>query len=179
MNIINQLDPRLGNWLTKNLRKAEIIILIVIALGLILKMLELNFGGVLIIISISTLAVFYFWSAYEVFENAKPFERFLSKLLSFGWSISIIGIQFLVQGWPGFEPMLTIGPVPLLVALIVILILKEKNIIENSIFDKSKLIRTFVIASLAISLHFCPKGMLIKYHIISKQPIITENKNAS
>lgn len=174
MNLTNQMDPRLGNWVFKNLKKAEIILLIVITSGLILKMVEFKFGGILIVLSSSTLAVFYFFSAYKIYENAKPIERLLSKLLPYGWSISLIGILFLIQGWPSFGPMLIVSSVMQFAVLIALLFMKEKGSMEYKRVDKSLLLRSIIIASLAISLHFCPKEILIKYHIISKQQIISE-----
>lgn len=176
MNLLNQLDPRLGDWVFKNLKKVEIILSIVIAFGLIIKMLELKFGGILIVLSTSTLAVFYFWRSNTFFENIGPMERFFNKLLPFTWSISVIDILFLIQGWPSFGPMLIVNSVIQFVVLIALLFMKEKGSMEYKRVDKSLLLRSIIIASLAISLHFCPKEILIRYHIISQQQQISDRK---
>lgn len=168
MNVNNsKLDPRFTNWIVKNLKKSEIISLIIVALGLILKSVSLPAGNILVTITLSFLAVLYFFIGYHDFRFSSKMESFLHKLLSYGWAISIIGILFIIQGWPGYEPMLTVGPFPLAVILIIIIYQRSKNAEEYSIIDSKVLLRTFVIVAVALSLRFTPKEMLIKNRIIS------------
>lgn len=120
-------------------------------------------------ISFSALAALYFFRAQTVFENAEAPERFFNKLLPFGWSICVIGIMFLIQGWPGFDPMLVVGAFPQLVIILIILFLKKTKGVNYPTLDKAILIRSFILASISISLHFCSKEALLKHHVISEQ----------
>ena len=172
----NQLDPRLGNWVAKNLNRVERILLIVIGIGIILKMSQLQIGTILLPIPFSTLAVLYFFRAFKVFENALATERFFNKLLSFGWAINTIGIMYLIMGWPGFDPMLIVGSFPQLVILIIILYAKEVKGVKYPTLDKSTLLRSAIIICISLSLHFCPKDELTKYKIIS-QPHLLDNSD--
>lgn len=175
MNLSDQLGPRIPNWAFKYFKKVEIISLIIIVIGMILKISSIQIGNVLLTLSISTLSVFSFFRAYKEFEDASRIEILLNKFLPYGWAISLIAILFLIQGWPGFEPMLLTGSAIQIVLLIVILFLKEVKGIKYPSIDKSVLLRTIIITSLAISLYFCPKEILIKNNIIAKQVELPQN----
>lgn len=169
MGIGNQLDPRMANWVFKNFKKAELIFLTIFVIGFALKISAIHLGEVLITLSISALAVLYFFRAYKVFEDADRIEIILNKLLPYGWSICVIAIMFSIQGWPGFEPMLIVGSFIQIALLAVILFFHELKGIKYPTINKNVLLRSFIIAGLAISLYFCPKEILIKHNIITKQ----------
>jgi hypothetical protein len=176
MNLNNHpLNPRLGNWVVKNLNATERILLVIIGIGMGLKMAQLEIGAAILPVPFSALAVLYFFRAQAFFENAKNEERFFNKLLPMGWSICIIGIMFIIMGWPGYDPMLIVGAFPQLVILLMILFLKQSKGITYSTLNKSVMVRSALIISIALLFHFCPKETFIKYHITSEHHLQEED----
>jgi hypothetical protein len=164
----NKLDPRITNWVVKNLPKAEMILLIILSAGFILKFFLIPAGNPVITLTLSTLATFYFILAYHDLETYSRIESFINKLLSFGWSISVLGILFIVQGWNGYNSMLVVGPFPLAILFLITIYLKSKNAENYTTLNSKVLLRTFIIATLSLLFLFIPKEQLISKHIISE-----------
>jgi hypothetical protein len=155
----------------KNLIKAEIITLVVVLSGLSLKAANLPAGKVLVTLGCSTLAFLYFLRAQKVLEAGTIMERFFSKLSSFSWSFSVIGIMFLLQGWKGSGQMIAMGCFFEVILSIATIVIKKKEDTEYIPADPTMLYRSMIIAALSLSLYFCPKEQLIKSHMISLPPV--------
>ena len=178
MKFDNQLDQKIPNWIFKNLRKAETILLIIIVIALIIKISGLSGSAPLLTLSFSTLATFYFFRATKKFEEASKTERLFNKALPYGWSMCTISIMFIIQGWPSAKQMMSIGMIIVCVILVLVTFLKQKEPDSLKSIDKEVMVRSFVIVAFSMLFLFSPKETLIKYHITSKQIEMTDNKNA-
>ncbi|CAN5335577.1 hypothetical protein BH10BAC1_BH10BAC1_04980 [soil metagenome] len=178
MNFDNQLDQKIPNWVIKNLRKAETLSLLIITIALILKTIQLVDLTPLLTVTFSTLAVFYFFRAYKNFEDINKTEQFFNKALPYAWSMCVISILFIIQGWPGAQQIAPIGIIILIAISLVVVFFKQKNPNFFKTIDKELLVRNFIIATLSITLLLTPTEVLIKCHIVSKHVETNGNTNA-
>jgi len=165
----NEQLIKIGNWISPRLDKYEFIIVIVFLTALLFKMstdLEIS---ILIVLSLMSLSILYFFNAFSCSndEKAGGVERFIVKLVSLSGSIVSIGILFRLEHWPGYNAMLISGCATLVILFPIIIIIKSKKP-ELSIFNQRLLIRIILIASLGLFINFAPKDTLIKIGLDKK-----------
>ncbi|MCW3072345.1 MAG: hypothetical protein JWO44_2235 [Bacteroidetes bacterium] len=160
-----------AGWAFNNLIKAEIILLVVVLSGLSLKAAGIPAGKVPVTMGCSALAFLYFLRAQKTPEAGTKLEIFLSKLASFSWSFSTIGIMFLLQGWNKSGQMIAVGCFIQVTVSIAAIVMKNKEDPEHTPADPTMLYRSMIILALSLSLYFCPKEQLIKSGIISIPPV--------
>src|ERR1039457_5350940 len=127
----NEQLSKIGNWVLSRLDKYESMIVLVFLVGFVLKVMTDLKVGILIVISLTTLAILYFLKGFSATgdENAGGLEIFVDKLVSFGGSVATIGILFRIEYWPGYHMMILSGCMTLAISLPIILVLKSKNLI--------------------------------------------------
>jgi hypothetical protein len=152
-NLAKKLDSRLPT--------IETILSFTSLTGLALRSLSIPLGGIVLAISLSTLALVYYLIAFRSSIDTKTpaMKKFLDKLFFWGLSISIIGILFCLQNYSGFHTMISIGCSTLLI-LIIFSVLKKQDVGRRLIF------RTIIIAVIGFSLYFTPKEKLLELRII-------------
>jgi len=159
----NEQLTAVAKFISTKLNKYEALIGIIFLIGLILKIKTDWNVGILIVLSLNTLAALYFLSAFSVYddENAGAIEIFIHKLVSYSTSIATIGIMFSIQHWPGSSKLIVVGCITLIVLLPIILNIKSKKP-DLIIFNQRLLLRIVLIAALGLLLNFAPKDALIK-----------------
>ena len=175
MNSLNdQNEPlkKIGNFIAKHLNLFENILAIITIAAVLLKMFTALKTGFVITLSLTTLATLYFFRAYAVHddEHAGGMEVFIDKLASFAGSVAIIGIMFRLEHWPGYEIMLQLGGITLLIVLAAIAILKSKKP-QLKIFNRRLVIRIIVLLFLAAALYSTPKETLRKMRVDKEVPV--------
>ena len=108
------------------MRKAEIILVMVVILGLILKFLLIPFGGLVTFLSFITLSSYYIYSFFH--QNNLKLDNFFLKnifvrqseisrlfFLHLGFSITILGILFRLFFYKGSYYVLSLGLLLLMV----------------------------------------------------------------
>jgi hypothetical protein len=115
------------------MRKAEIILLIVSVIAILMNILHFPFGGLLSVLCLSILAMIYFYFGIALFNDIK--FRYALKKDSYKFTSSrkiwgaiatgvalcmtIIGIMFKIQSWPGAELNLWPGLIALFIISII------------------------------------------------------------
>lgn len=152
----------------KNHSKIEAVLLSIVVVAIIIRPSVLGAGSLLLIISLSTLAMV---NIFKSFEEIKEFnhsnEIFVKKINGLGAAVAIIGILFRLLNWPGSNQMLIVGSVSMLAVVImgVLLIAKYK---EKSIITYKNLIKSLLILAVGATL------LLTPWHILKKNKIVFE-----
>jgi FtsH-binding integral membrane protein len=158
----NEQLIKIGNWLALKIEKYEMILAFLFSIVLLIRITG-NFPvGVFLVLILSILATLYVLKAYSVSDdsNAGGIERFIDKLASLSLSVSMIGILFRFQHYPGYGPMLLMGSTTLVVVFLVILFLQSKKP-ELKIFTQRMKLRILIVAALGLLLYFAPAGDVI------------------
>jgi cytochrome c oxidase subunit IV len=136
-------------------------------IGLALKISGIPQGAILILLSLSTISLVYFLSAYQSHEAETPaMTRFLHKLLFWSASICVIGILFRLQSFAGYNTMLIVGCMSLSLGLIF-------NFFSKVDLDRKFLIRTIIILAVGLSLYLTPSEKLKELKIINSIEKVT------
>lgn len=151
--------------LVKILDKYELLIIAIFVIGYLLKYFEIGGGTPLIIISLMSLGLLYFFSAQAIeIENTSPMNQFLQKLTYWSASIGVIGISFGINHFPGFQMMVLIAFTTLLLVLIISRLPMAKQS-ESKLLSNRWTIRAIIIGLISIS-----------FYIMNVQGIIKVNK---
>ncbi len=132
--------------------------------GLIFKLLHWPGAGVLIVISLSTLAFFYFPLAFYFFcdKQIKRQNLALSIISGFFLSIIPIGVMFKLQYWPGAQVQLLAGLFTAPIIFVVVYFLQKKSSEDLVLYYKNMFNRTLLLSILTMALYFTPTSTLIK-----------------
>lgn len=147
----NEQIIKVGNWVAARLNKFESFLTFVFLLVMGLHIgTKLNVN-VFLVLTLLTLANLYFLNAFSVTddENTGGLKAFLYKLISVCCSISVIGILFRILHWSGYEIMLPISCIALILSLAGILYLKSKKR-DGKIFDLRMIIRIVTIVAVGL-----------------------------
>jgi len=132
-----KIPQSIENWLLKNYRIIEMIILIIFLIAFIFKV---NF---LIGISLTTLAILYFIrSQFQMPGDPSMIKQVIHFGMPIAWAISIIGIMFTILKLPGSSAQIKVGISSMSVIIIIHLIfnfMKNENIIDE------RLIRSLIL----------------------------------
>jgi hypothetical protein len=123
------------------MKKTELVLIGIAILALIMKMFHLPASGILTVLSLSSLSVIYMYLGFALFNNIrfrKIFKKETYKEIStkriiggigtgLALSVSLIGILFKFQSWPGASANLIMGIVTLSIVAIISLIKMKKS----------------------------------------------------
>ena len=143
------------------MKKAELALIGISILALIMKMFHLPASGVLTVLSLSSLSVIYMYLGFAIFNNIQ-FRKILKKETykeistkriiggvgaGLAISVSVIGVLFKFQSFPGASANLIMGIVTLSLVSIISLI-KMKKSTDNYYSNIVK--RTIIIGAISI-----------------------------
>jgi hypothetical protein len=157
MDNINQqeLAMKIGNWVSVRINKYEIMLSFVFFTGLLLHLLIDADVRIMMILPLSLLSVLYFFNAFAVPDEHYPgaLMLFFHKLACFATSVTLIGIIFRIQHFPGYEMSITIGTITLLVLLpFMFFVLLKKE--EGLLFYQRLLLRIGIVAASGLLFYF-------------------------
>lgn len=148
--------------------KTEKSFTVVFLIGLIFKFLHFPGGAVLLIISLTIIAMLYFPMAFYFFSDRELKRQNLALSIVSGFFLSLvpIGIMFKLQYWPGAQLNLLIGTFSALIILAITYFLKSKSSDDLKTYYKNLFLRTTVLLTLGIILCLTPTSTLLKiqYH---------------
>lgn len=171
----NEQLIKIGTWVSHRLKKYEKILVIVFFTSLILKITSDMNLNILIVLTLQSLAILYFFKAFSVLENknAGGIEMFLDKLFSMSASMGVIGILFRLQNWKGYEIMIMTGCVTLSIVIPFIWSIKSRKP-NLEIFDNRMIFRGIIIVIIGLVLNFSSSENLVKSNIIEVPKETTE-----
>lgn len=153
MNPFN--SKRLPTWVNvfikTNFSKIEYILASIALISWVFKylnVLDLNF---LIVLSLSSLALLYFISAFlrPALNDDKPLKLITNKALHYSWSVSIIALLFKIFQYPNSETMMNIGLYSSAFAMLFIILTSYKDLNQKL---RNALVRTILIDALLLFL---------------------------
>lgn len=171
------------------MKKTEIIIGAIAILALVLNLLMVPLTGVLTVVSLSLLSVFYMYFSFAFFNGIRLRHIFKksayegittmrilgSILMGFALSVTTMGILFKFQDWPLSHINLIIGLLGLTIALIVgaIKYSRTKSEYYTTLFK-----RIAVVGGLAVVLLLIPKETFLELRYRSHPEYIDAVKNS-
>ena len=153
MNPFN--SKRLPIWadvfIKKNFSKIERILAFTALISWIFKYLDVLDLNFLIVLSLSSLAILYFISAFlrPALNDDKLLKLIANKVLHYSWSIAIIALLFKIFQYPNSETMMNIGLYTSAFAMLFIIFTSYKNWNQNL---RYALVRTIIIDALLLFL---------------------------
>lgn len=153
------------------MKKVEIFLILMAVIALILKLSDISISNLILTASLGSLSVFYIYLGAALYEN-KEFKELsiksvfrgmtgdkmtLTTLASYAMSISLIGILFNLQHWPGGLMILNVGLLGSLIALIVIGIKYRKSPSDTY---RNILVRLAIIGSAALIISFLSQSFI-------------------
>lgn len=134
------------------MKKTELILILLIAVGILMKVFHLPGSGMLLTLSLSTMALFYWFALFPLSYNEslkEAYEKHLKvnkKYVRFGgtfftsyiFSMVILGILFKIQLWKSADILLTIGLIASVIILVIsaVKFLKKKEDYYLNIFKR-------------------------------------------
>ena len=129
-------------------------------------------GSIIILVSLSVLVYLYFFIGFlKVKETKSVMELFINKLIYWSFSVTIFGILFILNKYPGALIMLQIGLSTIVVGLLSFYIFRTKYNIDSKLF-KSFAIRGLVLLGFVVVLYL--NGNISEYRAIENQNVNKE-----
>ena len=156
----NEYLEKLAEKLSPKLPTIETVCVLIFIAGLALKSSDIPFGEICLVLSLSALALVYFISGYKLLDNnVSAIKHFIFRLNYWGLSICTMGILFILNNYPQFNIMISVGSITLLIVLFF-------SLVKDHDLNRRMLARTVIILVLGLSLYFVPKEKLIKLKIL-------------
>jgi hypothetical protein len=144
--------------------RTEKITSLIFIIGLLFKFFNIPGSSLVLILSLSVMAIIYFPVGFFFFSDKTIKNQNLPLSIVSGFFLSIIpiGMLFKLQYWPGGQINLLIGSISASVILIVTLFLNSKAKENLKTYYKNMILRTAILIILSASLYFIPSTTLIK-----------------
>lgn len=144
--------------------KTEKAIAAIFLVGLVFKLMHWPGAGPLLVVSLSTLILLFFFGSFYFFSDRELKRQKLGLSIAAGiiLSWSCIGIMFRLMYWPGGKNMLGIPMIGLPVVLAVALYLREKSPGDLQVYYRNMLLRVLLVGLLAVPLYFASNKDLLQ-----------------
>jgi len=144
--------------------KTEKVFAGIFLVGLLFKLMYWPFSGVLLVISLGTLAMIYFGGGFYFFSDKKiSRQNFpLSIISGVFLAFVVLGILFKLMYWPFSHIYLLVGTYTTPVLLIITYLLKSKATEELKVYYKNIFLRISVWALLCVTFFLTPTSVLLK-----------------
>lgn len=111
-----QFPPKFNRWLTARKLKIELLLSVLVAASVLAYYAHLSEGPQMVMISMTTLAIFYFISAYLTPDIEAMLGAIAWKVLSISCAVCVIGLQFSILKYEGADQMILIGTTSLTIS---------------------------------------------------------------
>lgn len=163
----SSFTDKINTLLSKHLNNAELILVLVFLAALLIRMTtELNSGSIMII-SLSTLSLLYFFRSftYANYAGIGKMDQFLDKFAHIGLSVAVLGILFRLMRWMGFENFLLMGAITTTAAFLLSFVVKSLAPEEDSLLSRYRL-RLLIATLVAIALYQVPESSLVEWGVL-------------
>jgi hypothetical protein len=179
------------------MKKFEIILGLTALVGIVLRLLDIAGGGPITVISLSTLATFYWALSFALFNGIRARDIFKKSSYShttakrivvaigLGFILSnvVIGSMFKIQVWPGSDPLLKTGLAILGLILVVLLsrYFRNKTDLHLKAFHVRAIKRIVICGSLGLIIFLIPTSTFMDAFDIEpdETPSIEETTTAN
>lgn len=153
--------------------KTEKTFAIIFLVGLIFKLLHWPGASVILIISLSTIAMLYFPASFYFFCDKVIKRQNLALSIVSGLFLSFIplGILFKIMYWPGGQFYLLIGTVTPPIILTILYFLKSRTTDDLTTYYKNMYARTIILTVLTITFYLIPTATLLKIQYWNDQEL--------
>ena len=152
---------KLANAIDKVLLKLEMIAVALILTGLLIQLFSITIGGLILSLTLTSLATIYFFMAYTYNNTDNNYDRFILRLVYWSYSIAVIGVLFIIQVWPVGILVFQLAKTTLILSISFIIILGPILKKLNSITTRN-IIRTLVILLVVLLLYLTPSYKQLK-----------------
>ena len=116
-------------FLESNFLITELVCVLLLLLGLIMRANETANSGIVILISCGGLGILYFLTAFiPTGENESSLLIIIGyKVLHISWAVATVGLLFLIQNYPGAMNQASIGAITMIGALVLIILSSLKS----------------------------------------------------
>jgi len=115
-----KFPPKLDRWLTERKLKIELLLTGLVAVSLLAYYTHLREAPQIIMMSMTTLAIFYFLCSYLTPDIEGRFGSIAWQVLNISCSVCVIGLMFSILKFEGADQMLLIGTTSLAISGIII-----------------------------------------------------------
>ena len=133
--------------INKHLLKVEILLVIIVITGYVIKLLSIDYGSVIFNIGFILLPILYFLAGFTFIDTSKLLLVIASRVIFISYSVLLVGLYFNFNAYPGAEDMINIGSISLLVALVLYVISSIKNWQQK---DMVILLRSLILLTLVV-----------------------------
>lgn len=137
---------------------------IIAIIGVLFKLMHWPGGGVILVLSLSTLSIIYFPGSFYFFSDKtiKQSNRALSIVSGIFLSLIPIGVLFKIQYYSGSSTILIVGLMTVPVFLALSIYLKSKASEELKTYYNNMILRTTIWSILALFFYLIPSASLLK-----------------
>jgi hypothetical protein len=160
------------------MKKFEITFGIIALIGIVFKLFHILGGGILTVLSLSALSIFYCYLSFalfneirlkDIFKTSSYKETNVKRIIGsigvgFGLSVILVGAMFRLQFYPGDTIQLLTGVIGTIIILTIAIVFYLRNKIK---FYKSIFTRIIIIVGLGLLLLFTPKTKLVDIYYIN------------
>jgi hypothetical protein len=144
--------------------KTEKIFAGIFLVGLLFKLMYWPFSGVLLVVSLGSIATMYFPAAFYFFSDKKISRQNVALSIISGLFLAfvVLGILFKLMYWPSSHLYLLIGTYTTPILLIITHLLKSKATEELKVYYKNMFLRIIILALLCVTFFLTPTSTLLK-----------------
>jgi len=115
-----KFPPKLDRWLTERKLKIELFLAGLVAVSLLAYHTHLRESPQMIMVSMTTLAIFYFLSSYLTPDIEGNFGAIACRVLCISCSVCVIGLMFSILKFEGADQMILIGTTSLAISGVIL-----------------------------------------------------------
>ncbi len=145
------------------MKKIEKGLIGLVLFGILLKLMSWPFAGEVLVLSLSSLSMIYFYGGFYFFRDKKnkKSNRTLSIVSGVVLSVITIGFMFKVQYWVFASELLSVGFAAALVLLVVTFLFKMNAQEELISYYKNMIIRTAIATTISGLFYFTSTATLV------------------
>ena len=144
---------KFSEFLDKRIIRIELFSISIVLIGYLIYQSKKELGELIVNFSLISLAFAYYFLAFK--ECADKFDKFMTRLMNFSYSTSVIGVLFTISHWPGGFMILRLALIGMTITITLLMIL-DKVLKKISINDNSKMLRSVIILGVLLLLTFFP-----------------------
>ncbi|HRX98235.1 MAG TPA: hypothetical protein P5514_14900 [Bacteroidales bacterium] len=167
-----KIITNIANWLHPKFKFLESILISMILIGILLKILHIDYGKYILMVSLHITSVLYFINSFAIkhLPRNNGIANFINRLLGITCSLLFLGIIFTINHYAGTRQILTIsiGTLIVLIPISIFSLIKNKDSLD---FYRSIVIKSVVYSIIGLILILTSSETLNKFGIARQEEI--------